>query len=76
MGGDAATSPLLSATLFTPYRLLTFGLSALAAFALPNTQKILGTLTPVKLFGSIGLLAASLAVLFWQGFNPFLYFQF
>ena len=75
-GGDAATAPLLSATLFTPYRLLTFGISALAAFFLPNTQKILGILTPVKLFGSIALLVASLAVLFWQGFNPFLYFQF
>ncbi len=75
-GGGASAAPLLSAVLFTPFNLVLFAGCAVAAFFAPRTVRILAVLTPWKVWVSIGLLAGALAVMFWQGFNPFLYFQF
>ena len=67
---------LVTAQVLRPAALFYFTVAAIAAFACPRTADILKNLTLVKAIASLVLLALSLAVMFSQGFNPFLYFQF
>ncbi len=76
LGGGATTVPLESAQVFTPFNIGAFIMASIATWAMPRTVQILEVLTPAKVLVSIALLAGSLCVLFWQGFNPFLYFLF
>lgn len=75
-GGGEATAALVQAEVFTPFSLLMGGVCFLATFFAPRTVEIVGSLTLWKALGSTALLAGSLCVMFAQGFNPFLYFQF
>ncbi len=71
---DAGT--LLTAEILSPFNLIMLTVCFFAAFAAPRTVKILGDLTPFKVAFGLFLLFGGLCVMFVQGFNPFLYFQF
>jgi alginate O-acetyltransferase complex protein AlgI len=67
---------LLSSLLYQPQFLLVFALCFLVhAFKL-DTWDAAQTVTPSKLALAMVLLAASLAIMFTQAYNPFLYFRF
>ena len=76
MGGDNSAAGLVTAQVLRPAAIVYFLIAGVAAFAMPRTADILRRLTFVKAAASLLLLALSLAVMFNQGFNPFLYFQF
>ncbi|MEM0897786.1 MAG: MBOAT family O-acyltransferase [Verrucomicrobiota bacterium] len=66
----------LQAEVFTVFNLTMLAICTFAAFFTPRTVKILESLTSLKVVSGILLLVGGLCVMFWQGFNPFLYFQF
>ncbi|MEM9479786.1 MAG: MBOAT family O-acyltransferase [Verrucomicrobiota bacterium] len=66
----------LQAEVFTVFNLTMLAICVIAAFFTPRTVTILEKLTPVKVVVGLILLVGGLCVMFWQGFNPFLYFQF
>jgi alginate O-acetyltransferase complex protein AlgI len=74
--GTADTADLLLAEMTTPYTLgmLVIGLGVV--FFVPNSQSLLRVLTAGKVAAALGLLILAVALMFTQGFNPFLYFQF
>ena len=56
---------------------LVFGvLAGLVIWALPNSQQMLQRLTVWKALACLVLFLCALAVMFQQGYSPFLYFQF
>ncbi len=76
MGGSAPTAHLLSASLLRPANWFWLAASAVFAWGLPTSAVFLEKLTPAKILGGFLLLSLSVALLYTQGFNPFLYFQF
>lgn len=72
----AATAALLGPKIFTPYLLGSFLLCAGLSFQWLEAMDWVETLTLKKIIISVVLFAFSLAVMFSQAFNPFLYFQF
>lgn len=74
--GTSPTAWLLQAELFSPFNLFSLALCALIAFASPNSQQLLHVFTPWKVIVALLLFLFSLAVMFTQEHNPFLYFQF
>ncbi len=75
-GGENPAAAIVTAEILRPAAIFYFLIAALAAFAAPRTADILRRLTLGKAIASLVLFAFSLAVMFSQGFNPFLYFQF
>ena len=75
-GGDNAAAPLLTAQILQPFYLFFFAICSLAAWFLPRTGDMLRTITLPKAVIALMLFVFSLATMFVQGFNPFLYFQF
>jgi len=75
-GGDAPAAEILTGHLLRPANWLYLALSAGICWALPHSAKILETVTPLKVAAGIVLLVFSIALMYTQGFNPFLYFQF
>ncbi len=76
MGGTSATAPLLTAQVLQPINLFYFAVCAFATWGIPRLGDLLRTVTLTKAVVAIVLFVFSLAVMFTQGFNPFLYFQF
>jgi alginate O-acetyltransferase complex protein AlgI len=74
--GTADTAGLLLAEMATPYALTMVAVGLGVAFAVPNSQSLLRVLTPVKVAAALLLFALAVGLMFTQGFNPFLYFQF
>ncbi len=74
--GTAAGAALLTAEQFSDYNLFSLTVALLVAFACPNTQTLLGVFRAWKAVAALLLFALAVAVMFTQGFNPFLYFQF
>lgn len=74
--GDAPASALTSARVFTPANLFWLALCSIVVWGMPHTYAWLHRLTPGKAIAGLALLAVSVMVLFTQGVNPFLYFQF
>ncbi len=76
LGGDAPVAGLLSGYLMRPidwiYVLVCVGVT----WALPRSPEVLEKLTPLKVVLGFVLLVTSVMFMYWQGFNPFLYFQF
>jgi alginate O-acetyltransferase complex protein AlgI len=70
-------APLLSASIYTPYRLLVMGLCAVLVF---QPLQAHDWAQPPQTWGRLALVIplfmVSLIVMFGQAFNPFLYFQF
>lgn len=71
-----ATAALVDAGVFSRGALLYFALAAVVVWAMPNSRKLLATLTVWKVLGCLVLFAWAVCVLFQQGYSPFLYFQF
>jgi alginate O-acetyltransferase complex protein AlgI len=74
--GTADAAWLLREEMMVPYNLTMLGLGLGVVFLMPNTQTLLRVLTPWKVVASLLLLVLAVAMMFTQGFNPFLYFQF
>ncbi|MBP7951106.1 MAG: MBOAT family protein [Verrucomicrobiales bacterium] len=75
-GGTDATAGLLQAEMRTPSALAFLAVSAVIIWAVPNSQKLLEHFTLWKAVVCLLLFVGSLAVMFQQGYSPFLYFQF
>jgi alginate O-acetyltransferase complex protein AlgI len=79
MGGLAAIPPggeAISANLFTRYHLTMFMVCAILVWGAPQTWNFTQRLTMPKAGLCLGLLALSVALMWTQTVNPFLYFQF
>jgi alginate O-acetyltransferase complex protein AlgI len=74
--GTAETAWLLRAEVFATYNLFMLAVCAGIAFFLPNSQALLHDFRPWKVLASMLVFALAVALMFTQGFNPFLYFQF
>ena len=76
IGGSGDSAGIVFAQITRPAALFWLSLSFAAAFFMPRTTEILRSFTLGKAVAGLALLVLSLAVMFTQGFNPFLYFQF
>jgi alginate O-acetyltransferase complex protein AlgI len=74
--GTAETAGLLRAEMATTHTLVMLAVGLGVAFFVPNSQSLLRVLTPGKVVAAMVLLVLAVAMMFTQGFNPFLYFQF
>lgn len=72
----APTAALVTAQVTLPAALLFLAVCFAAAFLMPRTSDILKSLTAGKATLGLLLLVLGLAMMFTQGFSPFLYFQF
>lgn len=75
-GGGEASAELLTAYVLRPLNWLFFLLCVVWTWGFPRTAVWLEQLTRTKVVMGMVLLIFSLALMFNQGFNPFLYFQF
>jgi alginate O-acetyltransferase complex protein AlgI len=62
--------------MYQPYYVLTFLIAALVVWGAPQTWDFSRRITPVKAVVTLALFWMSLAILFTQSFNPFIYFIF
>ncbi len=76
LGGGEPAGEILSAFVLRPINLVYFGLCALWAWGLPRAGDYLVRLTAGKVIVGLLLLALGVMMMFTQGFNPFIYFQF
>ena len=74
--GTADTAGLLQADMATPYNMFMLAVGLGISLFVPNSQSLLRVLTPCKVAAAILLFGFAVAMMFTQGFNPFLYFQF
>ena len=75
-GGTSDSASILTGEVFRTANLVFLAICAFAAWFCPRTVTILEKLTLTRALVSLGLLIFSVCVMFAQGFNPFLYFQF
>ena len=76
LGGDAPAAGILTGELLRPMNYFFLTLAVLVTWVTPRTANWLEKLTPGKIAFGLLLFVTSLAMMFTQGFNPFLYFQF
>ena len=76
MGGDAPAAGILTGYLMRPANFLYLALCVGICWACPRSAEVLERVTPLKAIAGLVLLVYSLGLMFTQGFNPFLYFQF
>lgn len=74
--GDAPAAGILTGELLRPINFLFLTLAVTVTWLLPRTANWLENLTSGKVALGLLLFVFSLAMMFTQGFNPFLYFQF
>ena len=63
-------------TIYTPYHLATFAICALVVWTAPQTWTFTQRLTPMRAVICLALFVVSVATMWTQTTNPFLYFQF
>jgi alginate O-acetyltransferase complex protein AlgI len=71
-----AGADLVSGVIYQPYYVAVFLISAVVVWAAPQTWDITRRLSAPRVALVLGLLWLSLAVLFTQAYNPFIYFIF
>ena len=76
IGSVQAGAGLLGGIIYQPYYVLTFLIAALVVWGAPQTWDFSRRITPVKAVVTLALFWLSLAILFTQSFNPFIYFIF
>jgi len=76
LGGDAPAAGILAGELLRPMNFFFLALAVIVTWVTPRTANWLEKLTPLKIAFGLVLFVISLAMMFTQGFNPFLYFQF
>jgi alginate O-acetyltransferase complex protein AlgI len=74
--GEADSSAILTGYLLRPANFAYLALCVGICWGMPRTAEFLEKTTPWKVIAGLGLFVYSLALMFTQGFNPFLYFQF
>jgi alginate O-acetyltransferase complex protein AlgI len=74
--GSAEAAWLLRAEMFAPYNLCMLAVCTVIAFFLPNSQALLHVLRGWKVLAAVLVFVVAVSLMFTQGFNPFLYFQF
>ncbi|MCB1236390.1 MAG: MBOAT family protein [Verrucomicrobiae bacterium] len=75
-GGGADSAAILTGYLLRPANYLYVALCAAICWGVPRSAELLEVITPAKVVLGIVLFVFSLGLMFTQGFNPFLYFQF
>jgi len=75
-GDVQAGAGLLGGIMYQPYYVLTFLVAVVVVWGAPQTWDFSRRITPVKAVVTVALFWMSLAVLFTQSFNPFIYFIF
>lgn len=75
-GSVNSTASLIDAMMLSRGALIYFVFAGLVIWALPNSQQMLQRLTAWKALACLALFVCALAVMFQQGYSPFLYFQF
>lgn len=75
-GGDAPAAEILTGYLMRPANFVYLGLCAVICWGCPRSAELLEKITPLKAILALVLLVFSVALMYTQGFNPFLYFQF
>ena len=75
-GGDAPAAGILTGELLRPMNFFFLALAVIVTWVTPRTANWLEKLTGIKVAIGLVLFVISLAMMFTQGFNPFLYFQF
>lgn len=76
IGADGMTSDVLRGALYSPYHLIMLAVAAILVWGAPQTWQFTRSLTWSRAAYCFGLLLASVAVMWTQTSNPFLYFQF
>mgnify|MGYP003641161438 CR=1 FL=1 len=76
VGGFEPTADLLRAYVFRPGNLIMFLICSGVVWGLPRIREILDDLTLWKVLLGLALLILAVNMMWTQGFNPFLYFQF
>jgi alginate O-acetyltransferase complex protein AlgI len=71
-----AAADAIAGPLYTTYHAGMLGLAALIVWGMPNTWEFTARITVGRAVGGLALLAASIALMWTQTTNPFLYFQF
>ena len=72
----APSHDLLAGYVFRPMNLIWFAGCSYVVWGLPRVREILHELTSLKVAIGLVLLVIAVGMMFTQGFNPFLYFQF
>jgi alginate O-acetyltransferase complex protein AlgI len=75
-GDVQAGAGLLGGIMYQPYYILTFLIAAVVVWGAPQTWDFSRQITPAKAVVTLALFWMSLAALFTQSFNPFIYFIF
>ncbi len=70
-GADA-----VAGAVYTPYHALMFSIAAITVWGLPNTWEFTSRISVPRAAFALAVLGASLALMWTQTTNPFLYFQF
>jgi alginate O-acetyltransferase complex protein AlgI len=71
-----ASAIVLQSVVLNPLQIFSLSFAILATWLLPNTASFLEKITLPRCLLGMGLLFLGVRQLFYQGFNPFLYFQF
>ena len=75
-GAGTASSTFLRTIVITPYHAMMFVICAIVVWLAPETWTFTQTLTPRRAFTVLAMFAISVAVMWTQIENPFLYFRF
>jgi alginate O-acetyltransferase complex protein AlgI len=75
-GQRHAASILLESEMLRGFNMSQFAVCILFTWFMPNTQTILHRFVAWKAVVGVFLFVIAIAVMFWRGFSPFLYFQF
>ncbi len=76
LGSAQAGADLLGGIMYQPYYVGVFAFAALVVWGAPQTWDFSRSITPVKAAVTVAVMWLSLALLFTQSFNPFIYFIF
>ena len=75
-GGDAPASAILQARIFTPMNILVLVICAAVVWVFPRAQDLTKSLRWPKAILLAIVFVLALAMMFYAGYSPFLYFQF
>jgi alginate O-acetyltransferase complex protein AlgI len=76
VGLSIYASPILSAVIYTRYHLVMFTICAFVVWCMPQTWTYTQRITPGKAVVCATAFLASVALMWTQTVNPFLYYQF
>jgi alginate O-acetyltransferase complex protein AlgI len=76
LGSAQAGADLLAGIMYQPYYVGVFALAAVVVWVAPQTWDFSRSITPVKAAITVTVMWLSMALLFTQSFNPFIYFIF